>query len=176
MPENTLPATPITTDQALALFDGLPTVDTDFMLGAWQGSGLATGHRLDGVLEACHWHGKHFRGRDDVDPLVFRRRGGALARLNPALMPMTLLNRLPAPNHPLLGRLFQGLMPALQTGRGRARLRMIEHRGKLTAAMLYDDLPINDVFRKLDDNRVVGLMDMKGMTQPFFFVLQREPA
>ncbi len=169
-----LPTTPLSTDQALALFDRLPAVDTDFMLGAWRGAGVVTGHRLDGVLEACHWHGKRFRSADHVDPLVFRGLSGGLMRLNPALMPMTLLHRLPTPDSALLGRVFQLLMPLLRTGRGRARLRMIEHRGQLTAAMLYDDLPINDVFRKLDDDRVLGLMDMKGMAQPFFFQLQRE--
>ena len=73
-----------------------------------------------------------------------------------------------------LGRAFQLLMPLLQTRRSRARLRMIEYRGKTTAAMLYDDLPINDVFRKLDDDNVLGIMDLKGMAQPFFFRLHRE--
>jgi hypothetical protein len=40
--------------------------------------------------------------------------------------------------------------------------------------MIYDDLPINDVFRKVDNNTVLGVMDLKGMEQPFFFVLRRE--
>ena len=38
----------------------------------------------------------------------------------------------------------------------------------------YDNLPINDVFRKVDDNTVLGIMDLKGMKQPFFFVLRRD--
>ncbi len=40
--------------------------------------------------------------------------------------------------------------------------------------MIYDQLPINDVFRKLDDNTVMGIMDLKGMKDPFFFKLKRE--
>ena len=40
--------------------------------------------------------------------------------------------------------------------------------------MIYDSLPINDVFRKVDDHTVLGLMDLKGMKDPFFFVLTRE--
>ena len=39
--------------------------------------------------------------------------------------------------------------------------------------MIYDYLPINDVFRKVDDHTLLGLMDFKGMEQPFFFVLNR---
>ena len=164
----------MTCTQALALYDSLDTVDTDFMLGRWQGAGFATDHPLDGVLEACHWHGKHFTDVDHVDPLVFRGLGGKLYRLNPSLMHMGLLDRLPTPTSPALGNAFRLMMPLLQTRRSRARLRMIEYRGKTTAAMLYDDLPINDVFRKLDDNTVLGIMDLKGMTQPFFFQLRRE--
>ncbi|MCK5874665.1 MAG: DUF4334 domain-containing protein [Alcanivoracaceae bacterium] len=169
--ESTLP---MTTAQALALYDRLEPVSIDFMLGAWQGSGFATGHPLDGVLETCHWHGKRFHDADHVDPLVFRGLGGKLHRLNPALMPMGMLDSVPATDSPLLGRAFQLLMPILQTRRSRARLRMIEYRGQTTAAMLYDDLPINDVFRKLDDDNVLGIMDLKGMAQPFFFRLRRE--
>jgi hypothetical protein len=39
--------------------------------------------------------------------------------------------------------------------------------------MIYDQLPINDSFRKIDDNTVFGAMDFKGVPQPFFFVLRR---
>ena len=40
--------------------------------------------------------------------------------------------------------------------------------------MIYDQLPINDVFRKIDRDTVFGVMDLKGMKLPFFFILQRE--
>jgi hypothetical protein len=39
--------------------------------------------------------------------------------------------------------------------------------------MIYDFLPIHDVFRQVDDATRLGLMDMRGMDQPFFFVLRR---
>ncbi len=44
--------------------------------------------------------------------------------------------------------------------------------------MIYDQLPVNDVFRKLDDNHddtVIGAMDLRGSRKPFFFVLTRVP-
>ncbi|MDF1630118.1 MAG: DUF4334 domain-containing protein [Alcanivoracaceae bacterium] len=170
----TLNQGPLTCTQALALYDSLDAIDTDFMLGQWRGAGFATGHPLDGVLEACHWYGKNFTDADNVDPLMFRGMGNKLYRLNPSLMPMGLLDRLPTPTSTTLGNAFRLMMPLLQTHRSRARLRMIEYRGKTSAAMLYDDLPINDVFRKLDDNTVLGIMDLKGMAQPFFFQLKRE--
>ena len=50
---------------------------------------------------------------------------------------------------------------------------MMDYRGKVSATMIYDHLPINDSFRKIDDNRVFGVMDYKEQEQPFFFVLTR---
>jgi hypothetical protein len=32
------------------------------------------------------------------------------------------------------------------------------------------------VFRRLDGQTLVGVMDCKGMEQPFFFLLRRQPA
>jgi hypothetical protein len=51
---------------------------------------------------------------------------------------------------------------------------MTEYRGKLSATMIYDQLPINDVFRKLDDNTVLAVMDNKNIKDPFFFKLIRD--
>ena len=41
-----------TTAGALAFFDGLAPVDGESLPGFWWGSGLPTGHVLDGALEA----------------------------------------------------------------------------------------------------------------------------
>jgi hypothetical protein len=100
--------------------------------------------------------------------------GGEIISVNPALMPIGLLNNPAVPRGPLVGRLFQLGLPLLRTRRSRARLRMTEYRGKQSATMIYDDQPINDVFRRVDADTVLGLMDMKGMAQPFFFLLRRE--
>ena len=62
----------------------------------------------------------------------------------------------------------------LQTEQPKARLRMTEYRGVVSATMIYDSLPINDVFRKVDEDCVLGAMDMRFTPQPFFFVLRRE--
>jgi len=40
--------------------------------------------------------------------------------------------------------------------------------------MIYDQLPINDVFRRVSDDAVVGAMDLKGSPSPYFFVLRRD--
>ena len=51
---------------------------------------------------------------------------------------------------------------------------MVQYRDRVSATMIYDYLPINDVFRQVDENTVMGLMDYKAIAQPFFFVLSRE--
>jgi hypothetical protein len=55
----------------------------------------------------------------------------------------------------------------------RARLRMIEYRGVVTEPCLYDALPINDQFRKIGDNTLLGVMDLWGATARFVFLLRR---
>jgi hypothetical protein len=172
-----LQAGAVSPDDALALFDSLEPVGGDFMLGAWRGSGFPTGHPLDGSLEAYHWWGKRFESAEAVHPLVFERRNGRLISLHPLwMLPVFgVLDRWHFPQGAWVGRLLQLLMPLLATRQSRARLRELSHRGQVTAAMVYDHLPINDVFRRVDADTVLGLMDQKGSSRMFFFVLRRQP-
>jgi len=66
------------------------------------------------------------------------------------------------------------VLPLLATRRSQARLRMLESRGRSSATIVYDNLPINDALRQLDADSVLGMMDLKGLPQPLFFVLRRE--
>lgn len=167
--------TPVTTPEpALALFDELPEVDCSFMRGRWVGSGLATGHPMDGLLEASGWYGKQFVDDEHVHPLLFRV-GGRIVSVRPLNLGMRLALALP------FARFGWLLVPAtrlsnhlLRTSVSHARLRMVTYRGRTSATMIYDRLPINDVFRRIDDDTVLGLMDSKGMAYPFFFVLTRD--
>jgi Domain of unknown function (DUF4334)/GXWXG protein len=162
-------------EEALAFFDGLPTVPAADMLGRWRGSGLPTGSRLDGLLEAYGWYGKEFSGAESVHPLLFAGRGGRPRPVDPAWIPLSLLR-----DHAGLARLwpvrtvFGRLRPLLYTNQPKARLRTIEHRGVSTAAMVYDALPIVDVFRRIGPDAVIGAMDMRGLPAPFFFLLERD--
>jgi hypothetical protein len=126
------------------------------------------------LLEAYHWYGKRFESPDHVHPLIFTKSNGKRVNVNPELVPIRAGLLMRAPRTAFLGRLFQSCIPLLTTKRSRARLRLTHYRGKASATMIYDDLPINDVFRKVDNNTVLGVMDLKGMEQPFFFVLRRE--
>ena len=145
------------------------------MAGRWRGSGLSTGSPLDGLLESYGWYGKEFLDAETVHPLLFRDRTGRPRPVDPARLPVGLLRDHARVAHaPAARAAFGVLQPLLQTNRPKARLRAVEHRGVLTAAMVYDDLPIIDVFRRVDDATVLGLMDLRGLPRPFFFLLQRD--
>lgn len=107
--------------------------------------------------------------------MLFSCFGGRLMCINPVWMGpfLGMMARHPMPRSAVAGRQFQAAMPLLATGRSRARLRMTSYRGKSSATMIYDQLPINDVFRKIDDNAVLEAMDCKAMPTPFFFILRR---
>lgn len=162
--------------QALELFDSLEPVDTEFMIGRWQGDGYPTDHPLDGLLEIFHWYGKLFESAENVHPLLFSNRRGKLIHVNPGYMKpsFALAEHMSKFKSKTAGNVFQFLLPLLSTSKSRARLRMTEYRGKTSATMIYDQLPINDVFRKLDDNTVLGVMDNKLLVDPFFFKLTKD--
>lgn len=175
-PATGLPRGPLDTAEALARFDRLAPVGQEELLGAWRGSGFASGHPLDGLLEQAHWHGKRFESSEAVHPLVFRGAAGQLRSIDPRwLLPaLALMPHLPRPCSVRAARLVRWLGPLLATSRPAARLRTLCHRGVCTAAMLYDHAPIIDVFRRVDADTLLGVMDARGVEQPFFFLLHRE--
>lgn len=164
-----------TSAAALSFYDSLDPVTVEEMMGSWRGSELPSGHPFDGLLQPLGWHGKRFDSADTVHPLVFTAPDGGLISVNPARIPLRLLVRTPGVfHHPLALQAGRLARPLMRTSRPKARLRMMEYRGVVTATMSYDDLPISDCFRSVNPDTVVGAMDVRGVDQPFMFVLRRE--
>ena len=160
--------------EALAFFDALEPVEPGQMLGRWRGGGLPTDSPLDGLLEAYGWYGKEFLDAETVHPLLVDTGSGPRP-VDPALIPVSVLRHRPALARSRLARAaFPAVRPLITTSRPTARLRAIEHRGVVTAALLYDRLPVTDVFRSVSAGVRLGLMDLRGLPEPFFFVLRRE--
>lgn len=158
----------------LAHYDALPPVAPADLRGLWRGEGVPSGHPLDGALERLGWFGKRFDDDDLVDPLVFRTGRGGLVNVHPGRVPLGLVLRVA----PLLrtrpaGAAFAVVRPLLTTHRHRARLREVRFRGVVSAAIIYDDLPVIDALRADDDGSVLGAMDARGMARPFLFRLRR---
>jgi AraC-like DNA-binding protein len=62
---------------------------------------------------------------------------------------------------------------------GGASLQMIEYRGKVSAAMVYDARPVIDHFRRVDAVTLLGVMTGRNTLyqgQPFYFYLKRDRA
>lgn len=160
--------------ELLALFDTLEPANLDFMYGTWKGEEFITGHFLEGALAASGWYGKAFVSPEEVHPLLYytnNKRNKTFA-MNPALAIFKpwFLNLAKSPVAPLIVRLTR---PFASTKQYKARLRMLEYRGKSSATMIYDQHPINDVFRKVNERTLLGLMDMRQMDTPYFFILRR---
>ncbi len=176
-----LPDAPTTADAALKLFDSLPAVEPEFMIGTWRGAEVPTGHPLDGMLAASGWWGKQFVDTERVHPLLFPTADGtALWALNPAFAfaGLGVATKIPALKRRNFAGTITAMRPVLQAHGPKARLRTTRYRGVDTATMIYDQLPINDVFRSLDDapgsETVLGAMDLRGVGMPYFFVLHRD--
>lgn len=163
----------ITQEEAFSFYDTLDTVELSMMKGLWKGRELRTGHPMEGLLDACKWYGKRFEDIENVHPLVFLTSKNKLFYGNPGLLPLKLpIEKLP---NNIISILFSILSPFIRTKKSKARLRMIEYRGKISASMPYDQLAIIDIFRKVDENTVVGIMDFKEnpSSKSYFFVLER---
>ncbi|WP_137875773.1 DUF4334 domain-containing protein [Rhodococcus sp. Q] len=166
-----------TVDEAQAVFDDAPPADPDFLIGTWRGAELRTGHKMDGMLDASGWWGKQFVDAETVHPLLFPSADGrSLWALDPQRIPFTLLmHRLvPSFEGKDLSRLVATGRPVVSTRKPKARLRSTRFRGVDTATMIYDAHPINDVFRRVSDDTVIGWMDLRGSERPYFFSLTRD--
>ncbi len=159
--------------EADAFFDALSPVAAEAIFGRWRGAEIQTGHPLNGLLEGFGWYGKDFVDLDVVHPLLFQKSDGEIFAVEPRKMPMDLAPLVPRG----LGAVARRALPLVRATAGttkpRARLRNTEFRGKVSATMIYDHLPIQDVFRKVDDRTLFGVMDRRGDTRFFYFVLRR---
>lgn len=171
MIENVISSRSADPEQILACFDTLPPVELDFMTGRWRGFEIRTGHRLDGLLEPSGWYGKLFESVEAVHPLLFYgAQKKSLFAVDPLLVPLTA----PLPRSRALAIMMSLVRPVLQTRISKARLRQIEFRGRATATMVYDSKPIFDRFAQIDERRVLGIMDLKGVPGPYAFCLERD--
>ncbi|UGT43069.1 DUF4334 domain-containing protein [Nocardia yamanashiensis] len=164
-----------TPEQAWEFYDALPPARVeDITTGRWRGDELDTGHPWKGVLVESGWYGKQFDDADSVQPLLFEGPDGRVFPVDPRRVPLFLAGKVPVSALRPVRRSLGALRPLLATRTPRARLRNLEFRGKSSAAMIYDHLPIIDIFRAVDADTLLGVMDMRGLPDPYFFVLYRD--
>lgn len=103
------------------------------------------------------WHGGKFDGGREPDPINWYGK------------------RFVSRTHvePMLCRKEDGTVYAWDKW-GEAQLREVEFGGKVQACLIYDKMPMMDYFRKVTDDLVLGMADIKGRPNDFFFWLERE--
>ena len=160
-----------TTQQALHVFEELDTVSIDFMKGRWRGEEIATDHPLDGLLEVTGWYGKLFVDENNVHPLLFYTKDKkSLFSVDPKHIPLgrgLISLKQAAQLAPMFLNMFK-------TKKASAHLEMMECIGKVTATMVYNQKPIKDFFKKIDENRLLGMMKSEAFPEPYFFMLVRD--
>ncbi|WP_234853255.1 GXWXG domain-containing protein [Paracoccus everestensis] len=160
----------LSTERALARFDSLPGVEMEELTGTWRGSELPTGHPLDGLLERFGWQGKRFESKERVHPLIFHPG----IALDPSRLPLSVALRWPRLARSIPARAGFAFVRRTLRARGpSASLARIEFRDCLSTAMIYDRQPIIDHFRRIDDSRLLGLMQVRSVP-PYFFLLTAE--
>ncbi|GIF21695.1 hypothetical protein BJ973_004860 [Actinoplanes tereljensis] len=61
-----------------------------------------------------------------------------------------------------------------ELGKGEASLWNVEFRGEVTATMVYDGQPVFDHFKRVDDDTLMGIMNVKrNAGQFYYFILER---
>src|SRR5262245_35731062 len=108
--------------EALDFYDGLDPVAAVDLTGRWRGRELATGHPMDGRLEASGWYGKQFDDVDHVHPLLFTAPDGDVFPVDPRRIPLGLVDKVPTEVVARAGKALGVLRPALRTDAHRARL------------------------------------------------------
>jgi Domain of unknown function (DUF4334)/GXWXG protein len=160
--------------RALEQFKRLAPIKPREMIGLWSGRGIPSGHPLDGVLENLGWFGKRFTIEMRADPLLFRWNERRLIPIDPARIPLRLALRFHSVGRTRAARnLFSCLQRGLRAEGTVASLDIMPFQGVASAAMAYDDQPIVDHFRRLDDRRIMGAMTIQGDDRIYFFELER---
>lgn len=145
----------MTPEQAFELFDSLEPVTMEELVkvGTWRGAEIITGHPMDGLLTAASWYGKKFEADGGIHPLLFKGANGKIYSGDVAKFPLKAFISFP---RPLIKILFFFFSPLIHTKKACTQYWNVEYRGKRTAAMVYDKLPIVEIFVRIDSNTLLG--------------------
>jgi hypothetical protein len=164
----------VTTRAAHARFCSLDPFDPRNLVGLWRGRGVPTDHPLDGVLENLGWFGKRFHPGFRADALLFQRVPGRLVAIEPALIPLRLTLCAGSVGRTRVARsVFLFSQRFLRAQGTTASIDTRTFDGVGSAAMIYDRQPITDYFRRVADDRVMGMMLVRDDPRPYFFDLAR---
>lgn len=158
----------------LEKFQGLPPIEPRELIGLWKGRGVPASHPFDHVLENLGWFGKRFTLDMRADALLFGSGDRRLIAIDPKWIPLDLALRFHQLGRTAVARnLFSYLQRRMRARGPVASLRNRVFAGAESAAMIYDDQPIVDHFRRIDEHKVMGAMVIQDTAGIYFFELER---
>lgn len=142
-----------------AVYNRLGPIDPKFLIGDWTGGDLDTGHAAQRALRDLKWAGKCFHSNDDVDPImVYDDQNNRVWNKD---FGHAIVNSA-SPSHRIV------------KSANAKKLREVKYRSVVSTAMIYDQFPIIDHFRYVDNDTVAGAMDTKQYgTEVHYFFLKR---
>ncbi|OWV86377.1 DUF4334 domain-containing protein [Rhizobium sp. R693] len=144
------------------------------MIGLWRGRGIPADHPFDGVLENLGWFGKRFTPDMRADALLFQSDKGKLVAIDPRWIPIGMALRFHKLGRASVARSLSSYLQFQFRARGPvASLVTMMFGGVESAAMVYDEQPIVDHFRRIDEERIMGAMTINGDERIYFFELER---
>lgn len=157
-----------------AWFQSLEPVKPVEIVGLWRGAGVPSAHPLDGVLENLQWFGKRFHPDMRADALLFQWHPGRLVAIDPRFVPIGLAIKLAPFGRTALARTtFSYLQKAFRARGTTAALEVRTFEQIASAAMVYNEQPIVDHFRRVDENTLAGMMCVRDDKRRFFFKLTK---
>lgn len=160
-----------TTAQCWEAFDALPPVTVEELSGwRWKGYEIHNGHPWYGLLDKNNWFGKEYFSPEHGNPLLTYATEAKSGHEVYAAEPIKWFANLEG-DKIILGKNREEFEAPENVG---CTLKTILYRGAITASMFYDQAPVNDTFKKVDDKTVFGVMDCKPLPDPpLFFVLEK---
>jgi hypothetical protein len=149
----------LTETEVEEVFNQLPAVSPEAMIGKWTGGSFNTGHPTHKQLEDYKWAGKDFHSINEVDPIMLWDDQGnrtrytefGTARVRTEIDCQTFCVKRSS----------------------MLQIREVKFRGVVTAAMIYDKIPIIDYFHHVSEGVVMGAMDNKDLLNDgtYYFIL-----
>lgn len=162
-----------TTEECWRVFDSLPAVTVEELSGwRWKGYEIRNGHPWNGLLNKNNWFGKEYFTPEHGNPLLtYASKAETGDDVFPAEPIKWFAHVAEGGDEVILYKNKDKFLARENVG---CSLKTILYRGSITASMFYDEVPVNDTFKKVDDNTVYGVMDCKFLPDPpLFFVLEK---
>lgn len=156
----------VTQRDLAAVFDTLGPVTMSMLAGSWRADPSYSETPGGALLIRGGWWGARFTDTESVDPLLFPDAAGRGVFAADLVKVLTLLSS-GVEDISTRRRDVETTAPI-------GRVRMVEYRGLVSAALIYDQVPVLDYLRAVDQDTIVAAVEGRGMAdQPAFVRLHR---